>query len=52
MVDEDDNATLGAVWFVVAIAFDYQAGHGVYHGVDLVIYKALFLLLIDLYPNV
>ena len=42
MVDKDNDANIGAVWVVVAIAFDYQTGHGVYHGVDLVIYKALF----------
>ena len=28
MFAEDNDATLGAVWAVVTIAFDYQIGHG------------------------
>ena len=28
MVAKDDDATIGAVWVVVAITFDYQTGHG------------------------
>ena len=30
LVTKEDNATLGTVWVVVAIMFDYQAGHGWY----------------------
>ena len=25
---KDDNATLGVVWAVLSVTFDYQAGHG------------------------
>ena len=28
VVAEDNDANLGTVWFVVAVAFDYQVGHG------------------------
>ena len=28
MVGEDNDATLGMVWVLVAVAFEYQAGHG------------------------
>ena len=51
MVAEDGDATIGAVWVVVAIVFEYQVGHG-WDGAGCVAFASEAEILFSVYHGV